>query len=757
MGNGKITEAAAGSGMKDSVNFLDGLDIDIPAGPADAAARSANTAPETSAPAAFFGPYQLIQEIGVGGVARVTRARHIHPRYADTTFAVKILHEELSRDPQVVALFRNEAYVLAMLNHPNIVRTFEAGVQDDKLFIAMEYIDGRDLDELAQRCKRTRQAIPIPVVLHIIGEILKGLAYAHDLTDADGNRLSLVHRDVNPANVFLSYDGHVKLGDFGVAAIAAGNVEKSRELAGKAGYFAPEQLEGAEVDGRADIFAVGVMLYEVLTGERLFAGDDTDEVIRLNRRAKVSKPSEANPSISEELEEIVLKALERRPEDRYGSAQEMLAALTPILPEATDMSLAVAALVRKVFLREHMNELQLREGLAGVGPGRGSGQLIALCSCDGRAQAAFNELLLSRGYRVETHETCQTFVESVVCPNPPNLVLMDVSAPGFTAEVVMEALSRSEQPIPVVAVTEGLEPNWIHAANAVGAVDMLFKPFNIDRVLAAVRATIMAASKLAQSPEPEAGPVSKSRGKVLIVTQDPVLGTRVTSGLNERGFEVDVSPSTLEAIERTNQTSYQAIIYDAHPASSADRLVATQFRGHAGLGLVPIVYLADPTAHSLFRGGDADRAATRNRGDHVVVLAETINRLRADTRHGRTFSRFKTDFPGELRYGGRVFIGRAVDVSRGGVMLRCEQMPPVGTDVSVTLRPEGSNNPIEATGHVVRVDLPQEGEQGLPGVGVAFERFAGRGEAELIAYLTTFDRRSTRRQTVILGSPPRPW
>jgi len=356
--------------MEDSVNFLDGLDIDIPAAPLGVAVATPAPAAEGSAPA-FFGPYQLIQNIGIGGVAKVMRARHIHPMYGETTFAVKILHEDLSRDPRVVALFRNEAYVLAMLNHPNIVRTFEAGVQDDKLFIAMEYIDGRDLDELAQRCKRARQPIPISIILHIIGEILKGLAFAHELADADGNRLNLVHRDVNPANVFLSYDGHVKLGDFGVAAIAAGQVEKNRELAGKIGYFAPEQLEGADVDRRADIFAVGVMLYEVLTGERLFAGDDTDKVMRLNRHAKVPRPSKANPEISSELEVIVLKALERRPCDRYASAHAMLEALTPVLPAAVDMSLAVAALVHKVFLHEHMNELQLREFLAGVGPGRG--------------------------------------------------------------------------------------------------------------------------------------------------------------------------------------------------------------------------------------------------------------------------------------------------------------------------------------------------------------------------------------------------
>ncbi|MBI5508727.1 MAG: protein kinase [Deltaproteobacteria bacterium] len=737
--------------MEDTVNLLDGLDVDIPVEPP----AGTKTQATPSGPA-FFGPYQLIQDIGAGGVAKVMRARHIHPGYAESSFAIKILHDELSQNPQVVALFRNEAYVLSMLNHANIVRTFEAGVQDQKLFIAMEYIDGRDLDELAMRCKRARQLIPIPVVLHIIGEILKGLDYAHALLDADGNRLNLVHRDVNPANVFLSYDGHVKLGDFGVSAIAAAEVEKARELAGKLGYFAPEQLEGAEVDQRADLFAVGVMLYEVLTGERLFVGDDTDKVMRLNRRAKVPRPSKVNPAISPELEAILLKALERRPQDRYETAGEMLQALQPMLPAASDMSLGVAALVRKVFLREHLSELQLREGLAGVGPDRGSGQLIALCTRDVKAQAAFNELLLSRGYRVETHEIAQTFVESVSSLNPPDMILVDVASAGFAAEVFNGALANSTRLVPVVAVTEGLEPQWIRAATAVGAVDILYKPFNIDRVLAAVRATIMAATTSQASPATAVSETPKSHARVLLLSIDLKLVERVTNGLQKRGFEIDVTPTLAEGVERVTINSYQAVIFDSQLPSCAAGRVAESFRGRAGLGLVPIIYLADAGAQ-LAAGSEADRSAVRSRNDPAVVLAETINRLRADIRHGRTFVRFTTDCAAELRYGGRVFAARAVDMSRGGVMLRCEQMPPVGTDVSVSFRLGDSAPAVEATGHVVRVDLPTEGAQhdAGAGIGVEFDRFAGKGEADLIHYLSTFDRRPARRQTIILGAPPR--
>ncbi|MFC1609414.1 protein kinase [Myxococcota bacterium] len=733
--------------MDDSLNLLEGLDIEIP----EEVLKESSGGPELDSPE-FFGPYHLIQEVGLGGVARVFRGRHIHPRYAETTFAVKILHEELSRDPQVVGLFRNEAYVLAMLNHPNIVKTFEAGAQDEKLFIAMEYIDGRDLDELAVRCQRARLRIPIPVALHIIGDVLKGLAYAHELSDADGNHLNLVHRDVNPANVFLSYDGRIKLGDFGVAAIAAGRVEKSRELAGKVGYFSPEQIACDQVDHRADIFSTGVMLYEIICGARLFSGADTNKVMRLNRRAKIPKPSKANPNISPRLEEVMLRALERRPNDRFSNASKMLEALGPFLPEAKDMSLAVAALMRKVFLKEHVQELQLREGLAGVGPGRGSGQLVAVFSRDERAQAAFNELLLSRGYRVETHEAFDTLAASTKSGNPPAMLLLDVCSEGFFTDDAVAALREGQRPVPVVAFAEGLDPKWIKAANDLGAVDLLFKPFNVERVLTAVRSTVTGAARIANATEHQSG-VSQLKPRVLVVSSDPSLGMKLTTELAAREFEVELSPTTAEAVQRSNLVSFQAVVYDAHPASPADQLFAGQYRGQPGMGLVPILFLAEPQSHSLFAGVDADRCAVRSRDDPPVVFVETINRLRADVRLGRTFVRYASNFPVELRYGGRVFDGEAVDISRGGVMLRCEHMPPIRTAVSVTMRPLHVNPPIEANGRVVRVDLPKDGHHHQPGIGVEFERFSRRGEAQLIAFLATLDSSQPRSQTVILGIP----
>ncbi|MBC7793630.1 MAG: protein kinase [Clostridia bacterium] len=732
--------------MEDALNLLDGLDVDIPDVPLHVARpQQVGSAlhPE------FFGPYQLIEMVGAGGVAKVMRARHIHPRYAETTFAIKILHPELSHDPKVIALFRHEAYVLSMLKHPNIVQTFEGGIQDEELFIAMEYIDGRDLENMLTRSQKANISVPVPIAMYIVGEVLKGLSYAHDLCDGDGNRLALTHRDINPANVFLSYDGRVKLGDFGVAQMTAGRAEKSREIAGKVGYFAPEQLAGEPVDQRADLFAMGVLMFETLCNMRLFDGEDADKIMRLNKKAKIPRPTKINPAIPQGLEDLLLKALERKPNDRFANARAMYFALRPFIPEPQGMPLAVAAMVRKVFLREHIQELQLREGLAGSSPSRGSGQRVVVLSEDERAHAAFTELLSSRGYRVDIATRIDDLANMVLGAHAPNVVLADVGLSSFNPEFFVRALAPAQQTIPVVAVSEGLETKWIRDSDAIGAVDLLFKPFNIERVLTAVRAAVTGAARVAASDSNIAETRQTLRVKILVMTRDQSFTHGIAQGFADRGYVVEIVASAAEALERADQTSFDAFVYDAYPLSPGDRFFAGQLRGRPGMGLVPILYLVPSDAQSSISGLDADRSAVRLRSDSTVVLAETLNRLLADTRLGRSFIRYPTVFPLELRYAGRVFDGEAMDIARGGLMLRCEQMPPVGEEVSVAMRFANSPFPVEANGRVIRVDLPLV-ENGPPGIGVSFERFAGRGEAQLIQYLATLDREAQPIKTMIM-------
>jgi len=745
--------------MSESINLLDGLDIDLPdAGQGGAPGAGGPAAGGTGGSEAhFFGPYQLIQQVGSGGVARVMRARHIHPRYAETTFAIKILHKELSQDPKVLELFRHEAFVLSLLKHPNIVQTFEAGSQDGELFIAMEYIDGRDLDNMLTRCRKAKSPVPLVVAMHIVAEALKGMTYAHELCDADGKHLNLVHRDVNPANVFMSYDGRVKLGDFGVASIAAGHTdEKHRTVTGKVGYFAPEQLNGSEPDQRADVFALGVTMFELLTTTRLFEGDTVDEIMRANKRVKVPKPSSLCAEITPPLEEILLTALEAKPSNRFQTARDMLIALRPFVPPPIGMGLAVAALMRKIFLTEHIQELQLREGLAG-GVARGSGQLVAVCTPDERGQKAFAELLLSRGYRATVIAGVDKLAGILISPTPPMALLMDVCGQGFSPAQCVAAIARSPRPVPIVAVSDALAPRWIHYADAIGAVDLVFKPFNIERVLSSVRAAMTGAASISSVVNNEVASSATVTPRVLLISRDPSVITRLSSGFGENDFDVDVVASGTEAIERTRVASYHAVILDAHPGSSADRHFASQLRACPAMGLVPVVYLTEQESLAQFNGVEADRCAVRPRSDAPVVIGDVLKRLWADTRLGRTFIRFAIVMPVELRYGGRAFTAETIDLSRGGIRVHCAQMPPVGTAVGLAMRLPGIAVSIEVACKVVRVDIPVESTNRMAAIGVEFERFAGRAEAEYITYLCSLDP-SPSRPTLTLnrldGSEP---
>ncbi|MBN1962747.1 MAG: protein kinase [Deltaproteobacteria bacterium] len=712
----------------DPASLLDGLDFEIPAATPNQQVASAEVP-------LFFGPYQLIQQVGEGGVARVLRARHIHPSYADTTFAVKIMHRQLSKDPQVVDLFRHEAYVLSLIKHPNIVQTFEAGSLEDELFIAMEYIEGRDLENMLERSRHTRSLLPLAVSMHIIGEVLKALIYAHELADPDGKQLNLIHRDVTPANVFLSFSGHVKLGDFGVASIAAGLHEKERELVGKPGYFAPEQASGNAIDQRADIFSLGVVMYEMLTATRLFSGNTTEEIMKANRKAKIPRPRSLNPNLPPQLEEVLLTALARKPEDRYSNAREMAQALNGFVPPPTGMSLAVAAMMRKLFLSEHIQELQLREGLSGSTIANGAAKTIAICTGDERAQAAFSELLLSRGFHPVVCSTHEKLVEVLARPINFSLILVDVCNRNFNPVNIVNILSHYKCTAPVIAVSDALCAQWVHNADVIGAVDLIYKPFNIERVLSAIRAAIVGASTIANRQKATSTDTQGLLPHILVVSKTPQFAVQLAKEITHLGFEVDVSPSAAEALERTNYASYRGVIYDAFPAEPSDRNFIKDFRSCPAMGMIPMIILAQTEARQIFAGINNERAILCRRDETSIVLANHMRNLLLDNRLGRVFLRYAVSIPVELRSGGRNFNCMSVDISRGGIKLYSHHISPVGTQVGVAFSLPSLNKRIEVRGKVMRVEIQNDSNDRNARIGIEFGHFAGRSEAILISFL----------------------
>jgi hypothetical protein len=275
------------------------------------------------------GKYRVLSRLGIGGMAAVYLANVEGVAGFEKLVALKILHDHLSADGTTMELFLQEARLSALLQHANIGQIYDLGKTDDELFyIAMEYVRGRDLRALMNIVARNDALLPIPIILHICARVLEGLDYAHSLRDKAGKPLKLVHRDVSPSNCLISFTGEVKLIDFGIAK-AANQAWKTRTgmVKGKANYFSPEQALGQPLDRRSDVFAMGVMLYELLVGERPFDKGNEIAVMTSTVAGRFRPPRELDPSLPVELEAIVLKALAHDRNDRYATAGELQEAL----------------------------------------------------------------------------------------------------------------------------------------------------------------------------------------------------------------------------------------------------------------------------------------------------------------------------------------------------------------------------------------------------------------------------------------------
>jgi eukaryotic-like serine/threonine-protein kinase len=280
-----------------------------------------------------FGQYVLFDRIGRGGMAEIYLARQRMQLGGARLCVVKQILPAIAGDSRFSEMLIHEAKLAARLNHANVVQVLDLGREEDRLFIAMEYVEGFDMSSLLSRCSRAKVALPFELALHVVREALRGLDYAHRRTGDDGAPLGIVHRDVSPSNLLLSFDGEVKVCDFGIAhandvAAAAGSAahEIDEALRGKAGYMSPEHARGEAVDARADVFAAGIILWELLAGRRMYktGGDGAASLLDQARRAKVPVlPSLALPE-EEGLRAVVAKALAVDRDARYASAPAML-------------------------------------------------------------------------------------------------------------------------------------------------------------------------------------------------------------------------------------------------------------------------------------------------------------------------------------------------------------------------------------------------------------------------------------------------
>jgi serine/threonine-protein kinase len=278
-----------------------------------------------------FGRYALFDFIGKGGMAEIYLARQKSELGATRLCVVKQILPGLAGDPKFSDMLVHEAKLAARLSHANVVQVFDLGRADDRLFIAMEYVEGFDLNDLLGRCSRARVPLPFELAVHVVREALRGLDYAHRRMDDEGKPLGIVHRDVSPSNLLVSFEGEAKVCDFGIAhandALAEGRSahELDEAIRGKAGYMSPEHAGGQPIDARSDVFAAGIVLWELASGRRLYrAGDGRDSLLEQAKRGEVpALPAHGLPE-AEQLRAIAGKALAREPGDRYPSAAAML-------------------------------------------------------------------------------------------------------------------------------------------------------------------------------------------------------------------------------------------------------------------------------------------------------------------------------------------------------------------------------------------------------------------------------------------------
>ena len=274
----------------------------------------------------IHGNYFLLDHLVDGGMAKICRARYLgEGDQVDKMVVIKMVQEKFSSDPDFTAMFIDEIKVSFGLQHPNISTTYDYGKIGKNLFVAMEYIHGKDLNKIIQTFKGHKKAMPIPMAIWIASKMCEGLHYAHNFTNKlTGENYNIVHRDISPHNVMISYEGYIKVIDFGIAKASTNQQEEQQgTIKGKINYFAPEYLEGKPINHTYDQFSVGLTLWEMLTGKRTFNGDNQINTLKLILACVPENASKYNKAVKKELDAIVNKALSRDPKDRYENLMAM--------------------------------------------------------------------------------------------------------------------------------------------------------------------------------------------------------------------------------------------------------------------------------------------------------------------------------------------------------------------------------------------------------------------------------------------------
>lgn len=280
-----------------------------------------------------FGKYLLLDKIAMGGMAELYRAKITGVKGFEKVIAIKKILPHLTTDENLIGSFIDEAKLAALLQHHNIVQIYDFGNTDDAYFIAMEYLMGKDLRHIIKTARDKDLPLPLDNALYIVAQVCAGLFYAHHLKDYHGKDLNVIHRDVGPQNVFITYEGQVKVIDFGIAKAAIQDTTtQTGSIKGKIAYMSPEQARGEAIDHRSDIFSIGILFYEIVTGERMYGGTSV-EAFKKVIAAEFEPAENLKPGLPPEIYHILNTALAKKPQDRYQTACEMLTDIDSLIAD----------------------------------------------------------------------------------------------------------------------------------------------------------------------------------------------------------------------------------------------------------------------------------------------------------------------------------------------------------------------------------------------------------------------------------------
>ncbi|HLL53805.1 MAG TPA: protein kinase [Myxococcaceae bacterium] len=412
-----------------------------------------------------YGKYFLVRKLAEGGMAEIFLAKQVGAEGFERNVVIKRMLSNLSSSPDFVTMFLDEARLASRLNHPNVVQIHDLGQAEGCYYICMEYLAGEDFSTVLRAASKRREYVPMPIVLRVMIEAAHGLNFAHEFSDESGRPLNIVHRDISPSNIYVSYVGQVKVLDFGIAKAESRATQTTAGVVkGKYMYMAPEQARGLAVDRRADVFSLGVSLYEALTNTRPFARDADLAILNAVLTADFKPPRHLRPEIPQQLEQVVLKAMATNVEERYQSAVEMAADMERLLVGAPVNTGQVATYLRALFGEERITNKTRIPTLAGLNQqSAGAPQFVVTPSQPG-SESGTRPL-------ATPHSKPKGRLEATAVVNPPPGAVSPpagtpaTSPPANAAEQAANAAEQAAAPEPRKG---GGSPKWLFPVVGLG-------------------------------------------------------------------------------------------------------------------------------------------------------------------------------------------------------------------------------------------------------------------------------------------------